>query len=78
MKVDREGDLVKFEYRHDSRYIRRVVSMAELTEFLEGGRRQESNLPEGRLPVKFIDFVTETHHRRPAEVDAPEVVGATT
>lgn len=67
MKVDREADLVKFEYRYDSRYIRRVVSMAELTEFLEGTRRQESNLPEGRLPVKFIDFVTEKYLPRCAK-----------
>ena len=69
MKVDREGDLVRFEYRYDNRYLRRVVSMAELTEFLEGGRRQESNLPEGRLPVKFTDFVIEKYLPRCAKLN---------
>ena len=59
--------MVRFEYRYDNRYLRRVVSMAELTEFLEGGRRQESNLPEGRLPVKFTDFVIEKYLPRCAK-----------
>ncbi len=67
MKVDREGDLVRFEYRYDNRYLRRVVSMAELTEFLEGGRRQESNLPEASLSVTFTDFVIEKYLPRCAK-----------
>lgn len=67
MKIDRQGDAVRFEYRFESRYIRRVVSLTELTKFLEGGQRQESNLPDGKSPVTFIGFVDEKYLPRCAK-----------
>src|SRR5690348_14391613 len=67
MKISKSGDSVTFRYMHDNRQIRRVVSIAELTEFLEGGRREESNLPDGRLPVVFKEFATEKYLLRCAK-----------
>jgi integrase len=67
MKISKEGDSVTFRYSFEQRQIRRVVSISELTEFLEGGRREESNLPDGRLPVAFKEFATEKYLHRCAK-----------
>ncbi len=67
MKIDRHGDAVRFEYRFENRYIRRVVPLADLTKFLEGGQRQESNLPDGKTPVIFAGFVDEKYLARCAK-----------
>ncbi|MBI3550891.1 MAG: tyrosine-type recombinase/integrase [Elusimicrobia bacterium] len=67
MQISKAGDSVTFRYSFEHRQIRRVVSVAELTEFLEGGRREESNLPDGRLPVVFKEFATEKYLHRCAK-----------
>lgn len=67
MQISKAGDSVTFRYTFEHRQIRRVVSVAELTEFLEGGRREESNLPDGRLPVNFTEFATEKYLLRCAK-----------
>ncbi len=67
MKVERDGDLVRFYFRAGNERVRRVVSLADLVQFLEGARQRESNLPEGRLPVKFAQFVEEKYLPRCAK-----------
>lgn len=67
MKVKRIGNDVHFEFRHAKQYVRRVVSLEELTDFLEGGRREETNLPAERLPVKFSEFVEQKYLPRCAK-----------
>ena len=67
MKVERDGDLVRFHFRSGNERIRRVVSLTDLVQFLDGARLRESNLPEGRLPVKFKDFVDEKYLPRCAK-----------
>lgn len=67
MQISKEGDSVTFRFTFEHRQIRRVVSVAELTEFLEGGRREESNLPDGRLPVKCKEFTEEKYLLRCAK-----------
>lgn len=64
MKISKAGDGVRFEYRFDKQYVRRVVSLQELTEFLEGRRREESNLADGKLPELFGKFATEKYLAR--------------
>lgn len=61
MKIERTGDAIRLEYRFENRYVRRVVSLAELTKFLEGQQRKESNLAEGKAPVLFAEFVREKY-----------------
>lgn len=67
MKMERDGDVVRFHFRWGNQRIRRVVSIVDLVGFLDGARQRESNLPEGRLPVKFSDFVTEKYLPRCAK-----------
>ena len=67
MKVERDGDLVRFHFRSGNERIRRVVSLADLVQFLDGARLRESNLPDGRLPVKFKEFVDEKYLPRCAK-----------
>lgn len=72
MKVRRDSNDIHFEYRYENRYIRRVVSLDELTDFLEGGRREESNLPAEKLPVKFSNFINEKYLPRCAKPNLKE------
>jgi integrase len=67
MKISREGELVRFSFRRDGQRVRRVVSLSDLIQFLEGARLEESNLPDGRLPVKFAAFVDEKYLPRCAK-----------
>ena len=61
MKIERTGDALRVEYRFENRYVRRVISMAEFTKFLEGQQRKESNLVEGKGPILFAEFVKEKY-----------------
>lgn len=67
MKVNREGESVKFRLRYDGREIRRIVPLSELVEFLEGDGVRESNLPHDKVPVKFSTFITEKYLPRCAK-----------
>jgi integrase len=61
MNVVKEGDVVRFEYRHGGNYIRRVVPITALTEFLIGGQQAESNLGAGQEPMTFERFAQERY-----------------
>ncbi len=61
MNVVKEGDVVRFEYRHGGNYIRRVVPISALTEFLIGGPLAESNLGAGAVPETFEHFAKEEY-----------------
>lgn len=67
MKITKAGNSVKFRFRLDGEEIRRVISVQELVDFLVGKDRQESNLPDDRLPVKFAAFVSEKYLPRCAK-----------
>jgi integrase len=56
MKVIREGENVRFDYHYGYEYIRRVISMKDLSFFLLSGL-QESNLGAGKEPEPFRAFV---------------------
>lgn len=60
MKITKKGHAVKFEFRHGSEYIRRVVLVSDLAEFLLGGRL-ESNLGDGKAPESFRAFAMEKY-----------------
>lgn len=61
MKIERQGDAIRFEYRFENRYIRRITSLSDLTRFLEGQQRRETNLAEGKSAELFSAFVREKY-----------------
>jgi integrase len=67
MKIERDGDLVRFYFRWGNQRVRRVVALVDLVKFLEGERLRESNLPEGRLAVNFSEFAAEKYLPRCAK-----------
>lgn len=60
MKVIRQGESVRFEFRYGNDYIRRVVTLADLAAFLANGR-QKSNLMDGKAPEPFQVFALEKY-----------------
>lgn len=49
-------DRLRLELLYGDEYIRRVVTLRELAEFMRGGLPEESNLGSGREPLSFSEF----------------------
>ena len=67
MNIQKSGDSVKFRFLLNGEEIRRIVPIQELVEFLVGESRQESNLPDDRLPIKTSTFFSEKYLPRCAK-----------
>lgn len=65
MKVTKKGQSVRFEFRHGNEYVRRVVLVPDLVEFLMNGR-QESNIGNGQASESFQTFALEKYLPRAA------------
>lgn len=57
LRIDR--DTAYFEYRHEGRYVRQRVPLADLTLFLTNGINHDTNLGAGAQPFALEPFLTD-------------------
>ena len=53
--------MVRFEYHHKEKYVRRLISLDALTEFLTGQSNPRSNMGEGTTPVELEAFISQEY-----------------